>query len=181
MRHQIRLTVNDELHEVWVESRKTLLDFLREDLNLTGTKKGCDRGECGACTVLLEGNPVNSCLVLAVEADGKKVLTIEGLNQGCLLHPLQEAFIRHGAVQCGYCSPGMILTAKALLDKNPNPTESEVKKHIAGNLCRCGSYKGIVKAVLSLGRPPHPALSPGIGGEGKGEEEFPQHHKEEAP
>jgi carbon-monoxide dehydrogenase small subunit len=150
MRHKIRLTVNEELQEVRVESRKTLLDVLREDLNLTGTKKGCDMGECGACTVLLEGTPVNSCLVLAVETDGKKVLTVEGLNDGQVLHPLQQAFIRHGAVQCGYCSPGMILTAKALLDKNPSPTEAEVKKYIAGNLCRCGSYKGIVKAVMSV-------------------------------
>jgi carbon-monoxide dehydrogenase small subunit len=150
MKHSIRLTVNGEGYDFSVEPRKTLLDLLREDLELTGTKRGCDNGECGACTVLLNGHPVNACLVLAVEADGQKVLTIEGLMDGSRLHPLQEAFIQYGAVQCGYCSPGMILTAKALLDENPRPTEVEVKKAIAGNLCRCGTYNKVVKAVLSV-------------------------------
>ncbi len=150
MSHRIQVSVNGELHELSVEPKKTLLDFLRDHLELTGTKKGCDNGECGACTVLLNGQPVNACLVLAVEADGKEVLTIEGLAEGSFPHPLQEAFIRHGAVQCGYCSPGMILTVKALLDENPLPTETEVKKAIAGNLCRCGTYNKVVKAVLSV-------------------------------
>lgn len=150
MRHKIRITVNEELYEIWVESKKTLLDLLREDMDLTGTKKGCDLGSCGACTVLLDGKPVYACLVLAVEADGKEILTIEGLAKDAILHPLQEAFIKHGAVQCGYCSPGMILTAKALLDENPRPTELEVKKAIAGNLCRCGAYKKIVEAIMSV-------------------------------
>lgn len=150
MSHRIQISVNGELYVLSVEPKKTLLDLLREDLELTGTKKGCDHGECGACTVLLNGQPVQACLVLAVEADGKEVLTIEGLADGSRLHPLQEAFIRHGAVQCGYCSPGMILTAKALLDENPRPTEMEVKKAIAGNLCRCGTYNKVVKAVLSV-------------------------------
>ena len=150
MKHSIRITVNGEPGKYSVEPRKTLLDLLREDLELTGTKKGCDNGESGACTVLLDGLPVNACLVLAVEADGKEVLTIEGMAEGTHLHPLQEAFIQHGAVQCGYCSPGMILTAKALLDENPRPTEWEVKKAIAGNLCRCGAYHKVVKAVLSV-------------------------------
>lgn len=150
MRHRIRVSVNGELYELSVEPKKTLLDFLRDHLELTGTKRGCDDGECGACTVLLNGRPVQACLVLAVEADGKEVLTIEGLADGPHLHPLQEAFIQHGAVQCGYCSPGMILTAKALLDENPRPTEKEVKKAIAGNLCRCGSYNKVVKAILSV-------------------------------
>jgi len=150
MKHPIRLTVNGEGCELSVEPKKTLLDLLREDLELTGTKRGCDNGECGACTVLLNGQPVNACLVLAVEAEGKDVLTIEGLADGTHLHPLQEAFIHHGAVQCGYCSPGMILTAKALLDENPRPTELEVRKAIAGNLCRCGTYNKVVEAVLSV-------------------------------
>ncbi len=150
MKHPIRLTVNGEGYDFSVEPKKTLLDLLREDLELTGTKKGCDNGECGACTVLLNSHPVNACLVLAVEADGQDVLTIEGLADGTRLHPLQEAFIHHGAVQCGYCSPGMVLTAKALLDENPSPTEMEVKKAIAGNLCRCGTYNKVVKAVLSV-------------------------------
>jgi carbon-monoxide dehydrogenase small subunit len=150
MKHPIRLTVNGDGYEFSVESKKTLLDFLREDLELTGTKRGCDNGECGACTVLLNGRPVNACLVLAVEADGQEVLTIEGLADGTHLHPLQESFIHHGAVQCGYCTPGMILTAKALLDENPRPTEMEVRKAIAGNLCRCGTYNKVVQAVLSV-------------------------------
>jgi len=150
MKHQIKITVNEDLYELSVEPKRTLLEVLREDLDLTGTKQGCDNGECGACTVILAGQPVNSCLVLAVEADGKEVLTIEGLADGSSLHPLQEAFIQYGAVQCGYCSPGMILTAKALLDENPNPSEVEIKKAIAGNLCRCGAYSKIVKAILSV-------------------------------
>lgn len=152
MKHPIRLTVNGEGYDFSVEPKKTLLDFLREDLEFTGTKRGCDNGECGACTVLLNGRPVNACLVLAVEADGQEVVTIEGLADGPRLHPLQQAFIDHGAVQCGYCSPGMILTAKALLDENPRPTEMEVKKAIAGNLCRCGTYSKVVKAVLSVAK-----------------------------
>jgi len=150
MKHAIQVAVNGESCACSVDPRKTLLDLLREDLEMTGTKKGCDNGECGACTVLLDGQPVNACLVLAVEADGKSVLTIEGLSEGTNLHPLQKAFIEHGAVQCGYCSPGMILSAKALLEENPNPTEGEVKKAIAGNLCRCGTYNKVVKAVLSV-------------------------------
>jgi len=150
MKHQIQVVVNGELYEASVEPKKNLLEFLREDLDLTGTKKGCDDGECGSCTVLLERQPVNACLLLAVEADGKKILTIEGLTEGSTLHPLQEAFIEHGAVQCGYCSPGMILTAKALLDENPRPSVDETKKAIAGNLCRCGAYNKIVKAILSV-------------------------------
>jgi carbon-monoxide dehydrogenase small subunit len=150
MKLPVRLTVNGESHELFVEPKKTLLDLLREDLELTGTKRGCDGGECGTCTVLLNGQPVSACLVLAVEADGQNILTIEGLADGTHLHPLQEAFIQNGAVQCGYCSPGMILTAKALLDENPRPTELEVKKAIAGNLCRCGTYNKVVKAVLSV-------------------------------
>ena len=150
MKLPIRLTVNGERHELFVEPKKTLLDLLREDLELTGTKRGCDNGECGACTVLLNGQPVNACLVLAVEANGQEVMSIEGLADGTHLHPLQEAFIQNGAVQCGYCSPGMILTAKALLDENPHPTEMEVRKAIAGNLCRCGTYNKAVQAVLSV-------------------------------
>jgi len=153
MKQTVTVTVNGDAHTLSVDPAKTLLDLLREDLSLTGTKRGCDdNGECGACTVLLNRQPVNSCLVLAVEADGKEVLTIEGLSDGTRLHPLQEAFIREGAVQCGYCSPGMILTAKALLDEIPSPSEAEVKKAIAGNLCRCGAYQKIVKAVLSVAK-----------------------------
>jgi len=155
MKHEISIVVNEESYVVWVESRKTLLDLLREDLELTGAKKGCDQGVCGSCTVLLDGKPVNACLVLAVEADGRQVVTIEGLAEGPNLHPLQSAFIQYGAVQCGYCSPGMILSAKALLDNNPAPTEVEVKKALVGNLCRCGSYKKIVEAVMSLSKAPN--------------------------
>ena len=149
MKQQVRMKVNGEEVEGWVEPRRTLLDFLREDLDLTGTKKGCDQGNCGACTVLMDGKPINSCLVLAVEAEGSDILTIEGLAEGSKLHPLQEAFIEHGAVQCGYCTPGMILSAKALLDENPRPTEQEVRVAISGNLCRCTGYKKIVEAILS--------------------------------
>ena len=154
MRHKIVITVNNEPYELLIESRKTLLDLLRDDLDLTGAKKVCDLGDCGACTVLLDGKPVNSCLVLAVEADGREVLTIEGLANGSTLHPLQQAFIKHGAVQCGYCSPGMILSAKALLDENPHPTEEEARLAISGNLCRCGSYNMVVESVIAATQEP---------------------------
>jgi carbon-monoxide dehydrogenase small subunit len=144
------MKVNGEEVEGWVEPRKTLLDFLRDDLDLTGTKNGCGLGNCGACTVLMNGKPVNSCLVLAVEAEGGEILTIEGLSESGELHPIQKAFIEYGAVQCGYCTPGMILSAKALLDENPHPSEKEVRVAISGNLCRCTGYKSIVKAIIRL-------------------------------
>lgn len=152
MKQQVRMRVNGEEVVEWVEPRRTLLDFLREDLNLTGSKKGCDLGNCGACTVLMDGRPINSCLVLAVEVEGREILTIEGLSERTKLHPIQEAFIEHGAVQCGYCTPGMILSAKALLDENPHPTEEEVRVAISGNLCRCTGYKRIVKAILDVAK-----------------------------
>ena len=147
MKHNIRLTVNGESYTVAVEPYESLLDVLRDKLSLTGTKKGCNRGDCGACTIIMDGKTVNSCLVLAVEADDKEVLTIEGLVNNGQLHPIQEAFVQYGAVQCGYCTPGMIMSAKALLDENPNPTEEEVKRAIGGNLCRCTGYVKIVDAV----------------------------------
>lgn len=149
MTRLIQLKVNGETHEVTVKPNETLLDVIRYRLELTGTKKGCDTGQCGSCTVLLDGRPVNSCLILAIEARGKEILTIEGVAKNGQLHPLQEAFIQEGAVQCGYCTPGMLLSAKALLDENPNPTEEEVKEAIAGNLCRCTGYVKIVTAILT--------------------------------
>jgi len=148
----IKLEINGETYVLNVKPNTLLLDLIREEIGLTGTKRGCDTGECGACTVILEGEAVNSCLVLAVEADGKKITTIEGLAKEGNLHPLQEAFIKEGAIQCGFCTPGMILSAKALLDKNPNPTELEIKKAIAGNLCRCTGYTKIIKAILSASK-----------------------------
>ena len=149
MKKKIKLTVNDELHELEVENRRTLLEVIREVLHLLGTKNICDMGECGSCTVLMDGVAVNSCLVLAVEAEGKKIETIEGVAQGGKLHPIQEEFVAKGGVQCGYCSPGMIMTAKAFLEKNPNPSEEEAKTAIAGNFCRCTGYVRIVEAILS--------------------------------
>lgn len=148
MQQLVTLTVNGETHTIAVNPNLTLLDLLRNKLGLTGTKKGCELGDCGACTVMLDGKTVNSCLVLAVEAEGKEVLTIEGLASGQDLHPIQRAFIEHGAIQCGYCTPGMILSAKALLDKNPAPSEEEVKEAIGGNLCRCTGYIHIIDAIL---------------------------------
>jgi len=149
MRREIKVTVNGESYQMEVPVHRTLLDFLRQDLELMGTKSGCETGDCGACTVLLNGKPVNSCLVLAVETDGKEVLTVEGLAQGLELHPLQEAFVEHGAIQCGYCTPGILLSAKALLDEIPRPTEDEIKEALAGNLCRCTGYYSIIKAVMA--------------------------------
>ena len=148
MKVLVELNVNGEFYQVLIEPWRTLLEVLRETLNLTGTKEGCGRGDCGACTVLLDGKAVNSCLLLAIDAQGKNILTIEGLSQGGQLHPLQEAFIEHGAIQCGFCTPGMILSAKALLDKNPQPTVEEVRQAISGNLCRCTGYTKIIKAIL---------------------------------
>ncbi|MGQ9653348.1 MAG: (2Fe-2S)-binding protein [Thermodesulfobacteriota bacterium] len=143
----ITLIVNDQQYEIAVLPHRTLLQVLREDLGLTGAKHGCGLGECGACTVLVDGLPVNSCLMLAIQAHGCKVTTIEGLASDGRLHPLQEAFVEHGAIQCGFCTPGMILSAKALLDKNPRPTEEEIRGAISGNLCRCTGYQKIVEAI----------------------------------
>lgn len=149
MKHVIKLHVNGDEHEVLTEIHKTLLEVLREDLGLTGTKRGCDLGTCGACTVLINGRPHLSCLTLAVDVQEKEILTIEGLSQGGKLHPLQKGFVEKGAVQCGFCTPGMILTAKALLDEHPRPSEGEVTRAISGNLCRCTGYVKIVEAILS--------------------------------
>lgn len=143
----VSVFVNGERVEREVLASRTLLEFLREDLGLTGTKEGCGKGECGACTVLLDGAPVNSCLVLAYQADGRSVTTIEGLAQDGSLHPVQEAFVTEGAVQCGFCTPGMILAAKALLDTNPAPSREEIRRGISGNLCRCTGYAKIIKAI----------------------------------
>jgi len=148
-REFIALTVNGKRVKIEVDSRMTLAELLREELRLTGTKVGCNRAECGSCTVILDGNPVYSCTILAVEAIGRKVQTIEGLGQDKKLHPLQEAFIEHDALQCGYCTPGMIMATKTLLDKNPHPTEDDVKRAISGNTCRCGAYANIIKATLA--------------------------------
>lgn len=150
MKYPLKLTVNDEPFELEISAHRTLLDVLRKDLELKGAKEGCGAGECGACTVLLDDEPVNACLVLALQADGKRVTTIEGLSREGKLHPIQEAFIQHGAIQCGFCTPGMILSAKALLERNPNPTEKEVRKSLVGNFCRCTGYQKIVEAILSL-------------------------------
>jgi len=150
MRKLINFRVNGQEREVMVEPRQTLLDALRYDLGLTGTKEGCGDGNCGSCTVLLNGQAVNSCLVFAIEVDGQEITTIEGLSQGGKLHPLQQAFIDEGAVQCGFCTPGMILAGKALLDSNPSPTEAEVRLAVAGNLCRCTGYDKIVRAILKV-------------------------------
>jgi carbon-monoxide dehydrogenase small subunit len=148
----LTLDVNGEIHEVLVEPHHTLLDVLRTDLGLTGTKENCLEAECGVCTVLLDGRAVNSCILLALECAGRAVVTIEGLAAAGALHPLQKAFIDHGAVQCGYCIPGMILSAKAFLDENPSPTEAEVREALAGNLCRCTGYQKITDAVLAAAR-----------------------------
>lgn len=150
MKKLIDLRVNGESYEIAVAPHRTLLEVLRGDLNLMGTKEACDMGACGACTVLLDGNPVLSCLILAIEVKDRDIFTIEGLAQNGKLDPLQKAFIDHGAIQCGYCTPGMILSAKALLERNPHPTEDEVKEGISGNLCRCTGYTKIVEAILSV-------------------------------
>ncbi len=145
--HKIRLKVNGNWREAETRPDRILLDLLREDLGLTGTKKGCEQGECGACTVIMNGQAVLSCLVPALKADGAEILTIEGLAREGRLHPLQQAFWEEGAVQCGYCTPGMLLAAKALIDENPQPSVEDVKKAISGNLCRCTGYTKIIRAI----------------------------------
>ncbi len=144
----VRLTVNDEKEDLMVAPNRTLLDVLRNDLNLTGAKEGCGEGACGACIVLVDGQPVYSCLTLAVEVQDKAITTVEGLADDGKLHPIQQAFVDYAAIQCGFCSPGMILVAKALLDENPRPTPQEAREAIAGNVCRCTGYAKIVEAIL---------------------------------
>jgi aerobic carbon-monoxide dehydrogenase small subunit len=149
----VEVTINGERQELALEPYRSLLDVLRNEVGLTGTKKGCDVGDCGACTVLLDGKPVNSCLVLGVEVGGCEVVTIEGLQPDPdHLHPLQEAFMQHGGAQCGFCTPGFIMMAKALLDENPHPTEDEIRFGIAGNICRCTGYTKIVTAIQAAAR-----------------------------
>ena len=149
---EINLTVNNQPYRLSVLPWRTLLEVIREDLGLTGTKEGCGLGECGACTVLMDGRAVNSCLVLATEADGKQSTTIEGLASGDKLHPIQQAFVDHGGLQCGFCTPGMIMSAKALLDENPTPTEEEIKQGITGNLCRCTGYAKIIESIKAAAK-----------------------------
>jgi carbon-monoxide dehydrogenase small subunit len=146
-KHKISVTVNGAVREAEVESRLLLVHFIRENLRMTGTHIGCDTSHCGACTVILDGNPVKSCTVLAVQADGAQIRTVEGLEQGGKLHPVQEGFHEKHGLQCGYCTPGMLMTSAALLERNKNPSEREIREAIAGNLCRCTGYVNIVKAV----------------------------------
>lgn len=149
-RYLVNLSVNGDTYSVVVKANTLLVNVLRDQLDLTGTKKGCELGDCGSCTVLMDGKPVNSCMILAVEADGREITTIEGVAQSEKLDEIQESFVNNAAVQCGYCTPGMIMSARALLAKNPNPTESEIRGAIAGNLCRCTGYVNIVKAVMAV-------------------------------
>ncbi|MBI4288315.1 MAG: (2Fe-2S)-binding protein [Chloroflexi bacterium] len=148
----IELNVNGETHTLAVEPQRTLLEVLRDNLGLTGAKRGCDQGYCNACTVLVDGKAVNSCLILAVRAQGKRITTIEGLSHNGRMHPLQEAFVNRGAIQCGFCTPGMVLTAKALLDANPDPSEMQIRRAISGNLCRCTGYVKVVEAIKEAAR-----------------------------
>jgi carbon-monoxide dehydrogenase small subunit len=146
-KHRIQIIVNQEEYDLLVHPDRTLLDLLRYDLGLTGTKEGCDEGDCGACTVIVNGKVVTSCLIFAVEIDGATITTIEGMQKGDELHPIQQAFVDSGAVQCGFCTPGMILTTKALLDEISNPSEEDIKHYLEGNLCRCTGYTKILDAV----------------------------------
>jgi len=147
-KHHVSTTINGEPTEFLCETQQTLLDVLRDVLGLTGSKEGCASGDCGACSVIVDGRLMCSCLVLGVEAEGKSVTTVEGIAQGDHLHPVQQKFLEHAALQCGFCTPGFIVAAKALLDENPNPTETEVRYWLAGNLCRCTGYDKIIRAVM---------------------------------
>lgn len=150
MKKLIQCTVNGEEHDVLADPRDTLLDLLRDRLGLTGTKEGCSNGNCGTCTVLVDGLPVNACLMLAVETPGQEIVTIEGLSEGSALDPIQQSLVEHGGTQCGFCTPGIVMSAKALLDANPRPTEAEIRHAIAGNLCRCTGYDKIVTAIAAV-------------------------------
>jgi carbon-monoxide dehydrogenase small subunit len=147
VKKDINLKVNGKIYAIQVDSKDMLVDVIRDKVGLTGTKEGCGTGECGACTVLINSEPVNSCLYLAIRAEGKEILTIEGLGNPASLHPLQQAFVENGAVQCGFCAPGMLLSAHALLVKNPNPSEQEIRKGISGNICRCSGYVKVIKSI----------------------------------
>ena len=157
--HTITVTVNGIRERIDIQPNLTLLQMLREKLALTGTKNGCEAGECGACTVLVDGEPVNSCMMLAIEADGREILTVEGLAPEGQLSPLQEAFVEHNAVQCGYCTPGMLMSAHALLKRNPSPSEEQIKQALVGNLCRCTGYVRIIRAIRAV-------AEQGVGSEG---------------
>ncbi len=146
----LALIVNDEPKEVLVQPYQTLLEVLRDEIGLTGAKEGCSTGDCGCCTVILDGKPVTSCLVLALQAEGRSVRTVEGLGSDDLLDPIQEAFVRHGALQCGFCIPGAVVMARALLDENPHPTEEEIRWGLAGNLCRCTGYTKWIEAIQDV-------------------------------
>jgi aerobic-type carbon monoxide dehydrogenase small subunit (CoxS/CutS family) len=150
MRKELRLVVNGQPYELYVKPKTLLVEALRDHLGLTGTKRGCNSGSCGACTVILNGMAVKSCSILALQADGGEVLTVEGLASGGELHPLQEAFLDHGAFQCGFCTAGMLMSAKALLDENPEPDKGQIKEGIHGNICRCTGYNSIVRAVTAV-------------------------------
>ncbi len=152
MEHKIKLKVNGISYDVRVQSKRSLLSVLRDELGYTGVKEGCGAGECGACTIIMDGKAINSCMVLAVEADGSEILTIEGLSDGDNLHPIQKHFIEKGAIQCGFCTPGMILTTYEFLKKNPDPTEDEIKVAISGNLCRCTGYVQIIEAITAAAK-----------------------------
>ena len=156
-KHHVTTTINGEQTEFLCEARQSLLEVLRDVLRLTGAKEGCNNGNCGACTVLIDGLPVNSCLMLGVEAEGCKVTTIEGIGDAQHLHPLQKCFLEGAALQCGICTPGFIVTAKALLDKNPHPSEHDIRFELAGNLCRCTGYDKIVRAVMEASKEKQPA------------------------
>jgi len=146
---EIKFVLNGKPYELEIKPWRTLLEMIREDLKLTGTKEGCSEGECGSCTVIMGGKPVNSCLVPAMEADGQEITTVEGLVDGEMLHPIQDAFFHHAGMQCGFCTPGMIMSSKALLDKNPDPNEEEIREGIAGNFCRCTGYTKIIESIHS--------------------------------
>jgi len=155
MFYSIQLTVNGKEYKTNVEPHQTLLEVLRTNLDLRGTKEGCSTGHCGACTVLIDGRPISSCLLLAVEADGRQIMTVEGLAMHGELHPVQDAFIAHGGLQCGFCTSGMMMSTAALLQNNPQPTEDEIRYSLAGNLCRCTGYQKIIEAVLSAAEVMH--------------------------
>lgn len=146
----IELSVNGKKYQLRVAPRRTLVEVLRENLGLMGTKKSCNEGECGACTLIMDGKAVTSCLVLALDAQGKEIITVEGLSEGETLHPVQESFLKHGGVQCGFCTPGMVMSAKSLLDDNPNPTLDETRRAISGNLCRCTGYQHIIDSIMAV-------------------------------